>query len=215
LARASTLAQALTDAFRTDLSQSPLVQVMTLRQVRSSLMRMERSPEAVVDDSLAREIAVRDGVKAFVSGSVARVGAGYTVTVELISAQRGEALTGLRETALDSTDLIAAVDRASKGIRHRIGESLRALDEMPELSQVTTGSLEALRLYTEGNRLFVAGERTRGLQLLEQAVAIDTGFATAYEAIAKAHGSPSEAGPPLPAGPHPAANQAPASAPSP
>ena len=113
LAKDSTLARALTEAFRTDLAQSPLVQVMTPRQVRSSLTRMERSPEAVVDDSLAREIAVRDGVKAFVSGSVARVGTGYTVTVQLIGARGGEALTGLRETARDSSQLIAAVDRAS------------------------------------------------------------------------------------------------------
>src|SRR5256885_10235482 len=109
---------------------------MTPRQVRSSLTRMERSPEAVLDDSLAREIAVRDGVKAFVSGSVARVGAGYTLSVQLISAQQGEALTGLRETARDSSHLIAAVDRASKGLRHRIGESLPALNDMPPLSEV-------------------------------------------------------------------------------
>jgi serine/threonine protein kinase/tetratricopeptide (TPR) repeat protein len=208
LARDSVLARALTDAFRTDLAQSPLVQVMTPRQVRSSLMRMERSPQAVVDDSLAREIAMRDGVKAFVSGSVARVGAGYTVEVQLISARAGEALTGVRETALDSTQLIAAVDRASKGLRHRIGESLRALDEMPPLSQVTTGSLEALRLYTEGSRHFVAGERTSALRLFEKAVAIDTGFATAWESMAKVYGASAEPGRAFAAGQHALANQA-------
>jgi serine/threonine protein kinase/tetratricopeptide (TPR) repeat protein len=204
----STLAQALTDAFRTDLAQSPLVQVMTPRQVRSTLLHMERSPEAVLDDSLAREIAVREGVKAFVSGSVSRVGGAYTLTVQLISAQAGEALTGLRETARDSSQLIAAVDRASKGLRHRIGESLRALHEMPQLSEVTTPSLQALRLYTEGNRLFVSGERTRGARFLEQAVAIDTGFAMGYEALAKAYEALGEPGRMLAAGQHAIANQA-------
>ncbi|MFL5492751.1 MAG: protein kinase domain-containing protein [Gemmatimonadales bacterium] len=208
LARDSTLARALTEAFRTDLTQSPLVQVMTPRQVRSSLMRMERSPEAVLDDSLAREIAVRDGVKALVSGSVARVGAGYTLSVQLISAQQGEALTGLRETARDSSQLIAAVDRASKGLRHRIGESLRALNEMPPLSEVTTASLPALRRYTEGSRLFVAGDRTAAIRSYEEAVAIDTGFATAYEAMAKVYGALAEPGRAFAAGQHAMANQA-------
>lgn len=208
LARDSTLARALTDAFRADLAQSPLVQVLSLRQVRSTLMRMERAPEAVLDDSLAREIAVREGVKGFVSGSVARVGAGYTLTVQLTSAQTGEALTGLRETARDSTQLIAAVDRASKGLRHRIGESLRELDDMPPLSQVTTGSLPALRRYTEGYRLFVAGERTGALRLFEEAVAMDTGFATAHEAIAKVYGALAEPGRAFAAGQHAVANQA-------
>jgi len=208
LARDSTLARALTDAFRTDLAQSPLVRVMSLRQVRSTLMRMERSPEAVLDDSLAREIAVREGVKAFVSGAVARVGGGYTLTVQLISSHQGEALTGLRETAIDSSQLIAAVDRASKGLRHRIGESLRALDEMPPLSEVTTASLPALRRYTEGGRLFVAGDRTSAIRLYEEAVAIDTGFATAYEAMAKVYGALAEPGRAFAAGQHAIANQA-------
>ncbi len=208
LANDSTLARALTDAFRTDLGESPVVQVMSLRQVRSTLMRMERSPEAVLDDSLAREIAAREGVKAFVSGTVARVGGGYTLTVQLISAQRGEALTGLRETAIDSSQLIAAVDRASKGLRHRIGESLRELDEMPQLSQVTTASLPALRRYTEGNRLFVAGDRTKAIRLFEEAVAIDTGFATAYEAMAKVYGASAEPGRAFAVGQHAMANQA-------
>ena len=208
LAKDSTLAQALTEAFRTDLAQSPLVQVMTPRQVRSTLMRMERSPSAVLDDSLAREVAVREGIKAFVSGSVARVGPVYTLTVQLISATPGEALTGLRETARDSSQLIAAVDRASKGLRHRIGESLRALGEMPHLNEVTTGSLEALRQYTEGYRLFVAGDRTRAIQFFERAVAIDTGFATAYEVMSKTYDALAEPGRAFAAGQHADANQA-------
>jgi serine/threonine protein kinase/tetratricopeptide (TPR) repeat protein len=207
LARDSTLARALTEAFRTDLTQSPLVRVMTPRQVRSTLARMERGPDAVLDDSLAREVAAREGVKAFVSGSVARVGGSYTLTVQLISAQRGEALTGLRETARDSSQLIAAVDRASKGLRHRIGESLRALNEMPPLSDVTTASLPALRRYTEGSRLFVTGDRTAAIRSYEEAVVIDTGFATAYEAMAKVYGAMAEPGRAFAAGQHAIANQ--------
>ena len=208
LARDSTLARALTEAFRTDLVQSPLVRVMTPRQVRSTLARMERGPDAVLDDSLAREVAAREGVKAFVSGSVARVGGSYTLTVQLISAQRGEALTGLRETARDSSQLIAAVDRASKGLRHRIGESLSALDEMPPLSEVTTASLPALRRYTEAGRLSVSGDRTSAIRLYQEAVAIDTGFATAYEAMAKVYGAIAEPGRAFAAGQHAIANQA-------
>jgi serine/threonine protein kinase/tetratricopeptide (TPR) repeat protein len=208
LASDSTLARAVTDAFRADLAQSPLVQVMSLRQVRSTLLRMQRSPEVVLDDSLAREIALREGIKAFVSGTVARVGTGYTLTVQLTGAQTGEALTGLRETARDSSQLLAAVDRASKGLRHRIGESLRELQAMPRLSEVTTGSLDALRRYTEANRLSAAGDRTAAIRLLEQAVAIDTGFATAYEAMAKVYGSMAEPGRAFAAGQHALANQA-------
>jgi eukaryotic-like serine/threonine-protein kinase len=204
----SVLAQAVTEAFRVDLAQSPLVQVFTAREVRVSLARMERAPEVALDDSLAREVALREGVKAFVTGSVARVGGSYTVSAQLVTAQSGEALAGVRESAPDSSQLIAAIDRASKAMRYRIGESLRDLQQVPKLEQVTTGSLPALRKYTEGHRLFLVGERTRALPLLQEAVAIDTGFATAYFSIAAAYAALAEPGRAWAAGRHALANQA-------
>jgi serine/threonine protein kinase/tetratricopeptide (TPR) repeat protein len=202
------LTQSVTEAFRVDLSQSPLLQVLTPREVRSSLARMERAPDIALDDSLAREIAVREGVKAFATGSVARVGASYTVSVQLVNAQTGEALAAVRETASDSSQLIAAIDRASKGIRHRIGESLRDLRNVPKLEQVTTGSLPALRKYTEGYRFYVMGQRTRALPLLQEAVALDTGFASAYFTISSVYASLAEPGRAWVVGRHALANQA-------
>ena len=69
-----TLAAAATEAVRIDLTQSPLVQVLTPRQVRVTLERMERSPDLALDDTVAREVAARDGVKAIVTGSVTKAG---------------------------------------------------------------------------------------------------------------------------------------------
>ena len=129
---------------------------------------------------------MREGVKAFVSGSLGRLSGSYIVTVQLVSAQQGDALAAIRETAPDSSQLIAAVDRASKTLRRRIGESLRDLEDMPSLEQASTASLPALRRYTEGQRLVRQGERTLAIKRFEQAVALDTGFASAY--VALAHG---------------------------
>ena len=78
LAADSTLAAAVTEVLRVDLGQSPFVTVLTPRQVRTTLTKMERAPNVAVDDSVAREIALRMGVKAFVTGSVARVASAYT-----------------------------------------------------------------------------------------------------------------------------------------
>ncbi len=188
------LAAAVTEAFRVDLTQSPLIRVLTPRQVRSTLARMERSSDLTLDDSLAREVAVREGVKAFVTGSLARVGGAYTVSVQIVSAERGEALAGYRETAADSSDLIGAVDRVSKRLRHRIGESLRELRAMPELQAVTTGSLSALRVYTEGKRSFYAGDRILALKGYDKAVTLDTGFAMAWLATANTYEALAEPG---------------------
>ena len=206
-ARDSMLADVVTQAFRVDLAQSPLVSTLTQRQLSAALARMQRPATSVVDDSLAREIAIREGAKAIVTGSVARVGNAYTITVQLAATERGEPLASVRETAADSTKLIDAIDRASKGLRFRIGESIHELRDMPPLNQVTTASLPALRKYTAGYNLLMVGRRTEGLALLQQAVAIDTGFATAHRTIAMTYGAMAEPGREAAAGAHALANK--------
>lgn len=188
------LAAALTGAVRTDLAQSSVIQVLTPAQVRAALMRMGLAPGMPLGDSLAHEVAVREGAKAIVTGEVVRVGGAYTIAVQLLSAEEGEALATVRQSAADSTDLIEAFGRAGRALRRRIGESLHELRDVPPLEQVTTASLPALRKYTEGYRLFLDGERTRAVRFFEEAVAIDTGFAAAHRALASTYEALAEPG---------------------
>jgi DNA-binding SARP family transcriptional activator/Tfp pilus assembly protein PilF/TolB-like protein len=203
----SSLAASVTDAFRIDLAQSPLVRVSTPQQVRATLRLMEQSATAVAGDSLAREVAVRQGAKAIVTGAVGKVGSAYTVSVRLIGAARGEGIASFRETASDSTRVIGAVDRVSKELRHRIGESLRDLRDMPPLYEATTRSLPALREYTDANRLSIAGRRTESVPHFQNAVALDTGFASAWMALGMVYGSIAQSGRALAADEHAMANQ--------
>lgn len=190
----SLLAAGITEAFRVDLTQSPLVRVLSARQVAGALERMERRPDTTLSEPLAREVAEREGAKAIVAGSVANVTGAFTVSVQLLSTARGEALVALRETAADSSGLMAAVDRASKQLRYRIGESLRSLKSQPPLAQETTGSLAALRKYTEGRRLMLAGRRPDAIRQYEEAIALDTAFAGAHNALAAAYDAIAEPG---------------------
>src|SRR3989454_6366893 len=52
------------------------------------------------------------------------------------------------------------------------------------LEQVTTGSLEALRKYSQAQRANDAGETDRAVALLREAIALDTTFAMAYRKLA-------------------------------
>jgi serine/threonine protein kinase/tetratricopeptide (TPR) repeat protein len=203
----SVLATVVAEAVRTDLAQSAVVRVLTARQVRATLQMMRRPADVVLDDTLAREVALREGLKAFVTGGVARVSGAYIVTMQLMSAQEGEALAAVRETAADSTQLIPAVDRASKALRRRIGESLREVRESLPLDQATTGSLPALRAYTEGMRAFRSGRRTEAIELLGRAVTLDTGFASAHLSLSMVHGAMGNPGLAFEAGKHVLANQ--------
>jgi tetratricopeptide (TPR) repeat protein len=81
------------------------------------------------------------------------------------------------------------VDRLAKEVRAKIGESLRKVQSAPPLEQVTTQSLEALKKYVQGVRVIGEGDFTRGAAMLDEAVALDTGFAMAYRKLGVEYGN--------------------------
>jgi DNA-binding SARP family transcriptional activator/tetratricopeptide (TPR) repeat protein len=184
------LAAAVTSLVRVDLTRSSL-RVLGSQQVRDALRRMQLDGTPSAEQM--RELAVREGARALVRGSVARLGPGYAFTAEVVSPESGEELLALRETAVDSTQLIPAVERLARALRERIGEPLEAVRGRPPLERVTTSSLVALRAYTTAERLKQGGQdRPRELGLLRQAIAADSGFALAWLGLANLYWTTNE-----------------------
>jgi len=177
------LGQAATEAFRIDFSQSSIVTVVEPASLDLALQRMQLDPDQPLDDDLAREVAIREGIKAVLEGEITPVGASYQLSAQLVSARDGQMLVAHRETARDSTQIIGAIDRLSKKLRERMGESLRTIRANEPLDQVTTPSLEALREYSQAVRLSEEGEHERAIPLLEAAVEHDTAFAMAWRKL--------------------------------
>ncbi|MBK6782024.1 MAG: protein kinase [Gemmatimonadetes bacterium] len=180
----STLGPSVSEALRIDLSQTPVVRVLDATEVRNALRRMARPDGgARLDPATARELALREGGKAYLVGEVTAAGRGFLLTARLLATDGDAELVALRETAADDTEVLAAMDRLSKRLRERLGESLRDLRAAPPMEQVTTSSLEALRLYTEARALMRTGTPRLVEQQLLRAVALDSGFATAWRAL--------------------------------
>ena len=180
----TTLGISVTEAFRIDLAQTPVVRVMTNSEVATGLQRMNRPSGSPLDAPTANELAVREGAKAVVLGEISQVGASYVLTARLLSPVDGSELVALRENADDDHGILAAIDRLSGKMRERIGESLRTIRGSEQLDQVTTASLDALRLYSQGARASDAGDMDRAESLLQQAIALDSGFAMAWRKLA-------------------------------
>jgi tetratricopeptide (TPR) repeat protein len=181
--RDSLLGPAVTQAFRVDFSQSKLVSPVEGEYVRRVLRRMQRPDSVPVSLEVAREIAQREGFKAVVAGELQQVGPSLLVSAQLVNAQSGEVLATARETARDSTRILDAVDRVSKQLRERIGESLRSIRGNAGLADVTTGSLEALRKYSQAIQVQSAGDGPGAIALLEETVALDSNFAMAWRKL--------------------------------
>jgi tetratricopeptide (TPR) repeat protein/tRNA A-37 threonylcarbamoyl transferase component Bud32 len=183
----SAIGDAITEAVRTDLGQSAAVSIVSPGEVAAALTRMQRSATSRVDLGLAREIAAREGVKAIVDGDLTPLGAGFLMSVRLVAADSGTELASFREAADSPKELIPALDRLTRKLRGRIGESLKAVHASPPLEHVTTASLEALKQYAEGARANdVEGDFPKAVARLREAVALDTTFAEGWRKLGAA-----------------------------
>jgi tetratricopeptide (TPR) repeat protein/tRNA A-37 threonylcarbamoyl transferase component Bud32 len=181
----SSLGATIAEAVRTNLSQSRVVHVVQTSAVVAALEQMKRPDTARVDLATAREIAQRIGAKAVVGGSVTRAGGGYIVTARLVAAETGDELASYNESAKDVGDLIPAVDRLTKSLREKTGESLKTVRVAPRLDQVTTGSLGALRSYAAGLRANdIQADYPAAIQDFHEAIRQDSTFAMAYVQLA-------------------------------
>jgi eukaryotic-like serine/threonine-protein kinase len=179
-----TLGAVVTDALRIDLNESPVLRVLEPLEVQQVLQRMQLDGETPLTADLAREVALRDGVKAVLEGEVSQAGSGFVLSATLREAESGRSLAAFRETARNEDEVIPAIDRLSRRIRERAGESLRSIHAGPGLERVTTSSLDALRTFSEANRAFERADFRRSIALLEEALELDPEFAMAWRRLA-------------------------------
>ena len=173
----------VTELLRIGLSRSQAVSVLDPTQVARILQLMARDPADGVSDSIAMIAAEREGIKAIVTGEIVSVGSSFSIAARLVTVS-GEVLTAQQVTAGSEDDIVTAVDELSLAFRERFGESLRAIAQTRPLEQVTTRSHTALRVFSQGLQAWNQGDIARSMQLLEEAVALDSTFAMAYRKLA-------------------------------
>jgi DNA-binding SARP family transcriptional activator/TolB-like protein len=185
----SLMGDVVAQALRFDLASSRTLRVAGAPTVGAALRRMLRPPDSRLDRELAREVALREGIRAVISGEVRKAGAGYVVSAALVEAATGDMIEGWRETARDSTGLLRAINRLSATARKRLGESLPSLAPGESLSHTTTASLEALRRHAQAMRAQKRGDFLKAANLFDEAIRLDSGFAQAYVGLAYSLGN--------------------------
>ena len=183
----SSLASIVGAAVRAALSQSTSIRVIEAAEVAGLLQQMQRERTAPLDPATAREVATRAGAAAVLGGRLARVGTGYAVSLELVSTADQLSLASYQGTADGVKDLLTVVDDLARKLRGKVGESLKRVQRSVPLQQATTGSLEALRKYTEATEANdVTQDYDRAVRLLREAVAIDSTFALGWRKLSAA-----------------------------
>jgi len=171
----------LKKALAVDLGQSPYLNVFPDQKIRQTLEFMGRKPEDRITTDVGREICLRDGIKAMLSGSIDSVGGQYVITLEATNASSGDSLGRQQAQADHKEDVLNALHSVATKIRGELGESLATVQKYDiALSQATTSSLDALKALTLGDAKHNLGDDFSAIPNYQRAIEIDPNFAMAY-----------------------------------
>jgi class 3 adenylate cyclase/tetratricopeptide (TPR) repeat protein len=172
----------LTQALAIQLQQSPVLNLVSQQHLRQSMKYLGRSQNDLLTPALAREIGQREGVKAYLTGTIAKLGTTYVITVTAQNTNTGDDIASEVAQAPDKEHVLEALDRVATNMRSRLGETLYSIEKLDTpLGQATTPSLDAFRAYALGDV-----EHEKGLDVPQaeghyrQALEMDPNFAMAW-----------------------------------
>ena len=172
---------ALKQALAVQLEQSPFLNIFPDQRVQETLRHMGRSPDERVTKDVAREICERQGIKAMLTGSIARLGSRYVIGLEAINAHTGDVIAREQAEAGSKEEVLSMLGKATTKLRGKLGESLRSIEKFDApIEQATTSSLEALKAYSLGVELNRRGRYLEMIPFFKRAVELDPNFAIAY-----------------------------------
>jgi TolB-like protein/Flp pilus assembly protein TadD len=163
-------ADAMTEALIAELARGGNLRVIS----RTSVMLYKQSGDRKLSE-VARDL----NAELIVSGSVFRAGDRVRITAQLIRASTDEHLWA--ESYEGSIqDIFALQSTVAQAVAARIGVRLTAAEMKPSGSTLRTVDAAAYEAYLKGRPSGIS----TGIKALEQAIALDAGFAPAYAALA-------------------------------
>jgi eukaryotic-like serine/threonine-protein kinase len=177
--------ETLKTAVTHSLAQSPLLNILPDSVVASTLKLMTLAPDTRLVPAIARELCLRAGSKAYVTGSIAAQGQKYILSVRALDCQSGEKLAERQVKASAQAGVLDALSGAASELRRKLGESAAAVQRFDvPLSEATTASLQALNAYSLGVRAHRSLVPGASLPYALRAIDLDPHFALAYNAAA-------------------------------
>ena len=166
------------------LRQSPFLNVLSDSEVAKALKLMTRPVDARLTPDTTREVCQRAGSKAYIAGSIARLGNEYVLQLKAVSCQQGDMLAEQQVTASSKEKVLDALGEAATKLRSELGESLATVQKFDvPLEQATTSSLEALQAYSLGHKAAHEKGAAESLPYVQRAIELDPNFAMGYAAV--------------------------------
>jgi tetratricopeptide (TPR) repeat protein len=185
---------ALKQALSVSLSQSPYLNILSDTTVRGTLKLMTRPMDTRLTGDVAREVCLRAGGKAYITGSIARLDTVYVVGLQAADCATGDSIAHEQVKTESRDGVLNALDKAGSDLRSKLGESFKTVREFDRpLVEATTPSLDALRAYSLGLQTDEVNEAA-AVPFLKRAIELDPDFASAYSALAVCYRNMGESG---------------------
>jgi eukaryotic-like serine/threonine-protein kinase len=178
----------LKQALAVQLEQSPYLNIFPESRLQQALRYMGRPADERVTKDVAREICLREGVKAMLTGSISSLGSHYVITLEAVNAQTGDSLDREQIEAESKEQVLKSLDHASSSLREKLGESIGSVEKFATpLEAATTSSLDALKEYSLGEAAHAKFDDDAAIPHLRRAVELDPNFAMAWAVLGVAY----------------------------
>lgn len=174
----------LNTAFEISIDQSHHVNVVPRRRKQEVLKRIGKQSDTIIDEELCREIAIREGAKAYIIPEISRVGEQYILSSKLQETGNGEVFASINYYCDNQEKILATLDRMSKRIRRHLGESRYKMSgQTKPLAKATTSSLDALKQFSQGDECMEKMQYDNAVAHFRMAIGLDSSFTTAKAAL--------------------------------
>ena len=167
------------------LEQSPFLSLIPEDRIHQLLQLMGQPADARLSPAIAKDICARAAGAAVLEGSIASLGSQYVVGLRATNCRTGDVLDEEQVQAARKEDVLSALSQIASTFRTRVGESLATVEKHDTpLAEATTPSLEALKAYSAGSRVFQSATGLDAAMLqFKRATEIDPGFAMAHASL--------------------------------
>lgn len=180
--RDSTFAGILAELLIIGLAQSPHVKILSKERMRD--LQHQLGIETI-NDSTGFILSRRAQIQTLILPKILQIGERFRINASVYDVATKDLLFA-REVEGEGQDAIFdMIDELSKKIKAELKVIPRGdEDHYPRLSELTTNSMEAYKLYALGRSLYPGGDPLKSIPFVEQAVAFDSTFIDAFRALA-------------------------------
>jgi serine/threonine protein kinase len=179
--------EALKQALRVQLEQSPFLHVLSDQQVIEQLRYMRRPEDQPLTGAVAQEVCTRSAADILLTGSISHLDSHYEVGVNATQCPTGKALASEQTLVASRNEVLHGLLALSTSLRKKLGESPASINEYgTTVEQATTSSLEALQSYSLGVRTWYTKGEEAAIPFIARATELDPDFAMAWARLGTA-----------------------------